>query len=170
MGAKLVENILAALDEQTVAVPGAAAADTVLPRLAESLKTVMAQRETLAGEVEEILGAHPRARVLTSLPGIGVTTAAGILIDVGDASAFKTSGHLKSAFRACEGGASATTWPAGTTSAMENRMVLKENGPTRRGHGPQFAAVQPVTVVVRGDHRVRSERSRRSADYPSRRS
>jgi hypothetical protein len=38
MGAKLVENILAALDEQTVAVPGAAAADTVLPRLVESLK------------------------------------------------------------------------------------------------------------------------------------
>jgi Holliday junction resolvasome RuvABC DNA-binding subunit len=94
----------------------------------------MAQRETLAGEVEEILGAHPRARVLTSLPGIGVTTAARILLKVGG---------------------SATTWPAGTTSAMENRMVLKENGPTRRGHGPQFAAVQPVTVVVCDDQCAR---------------
>jgi hypothetical protein len=45
MGAKMVKNILAALDEQTVAVPGAAAADTVLPRLAESLKTVLTQRK-----------------------------------------------------------------------------------------------------------------------------
>lgn len=94
MGAKLVENILAALDEQTVAVPGTAAADTVLPRLAESLKTVLAQRKTLAGEVEEILDAHPLARVLTSMPGIGVRTAARILLEIGDASAFKTSGHL----------------------------------------------------------------------------
>jgi hypothetical protein len=46
MGTKLVENILAAFDEQTVAVPGTAAADTVLPRLAESLKTVLSQRKS----------------------------------------------------------------------------------------------------------------------------
>lgn len=43
MGAKLVENILAARDEQAVAVPDTAAA--VLPRLAESLKTVLTQRK-----------------------------------------------------------------------------------------------------------------------------
>lgn len=67
MGAKPVENILAALDEQTVAVPGTAATDTVLPRLAESLKTVLSQRKTLA---------------------------ARILLGIGDASAFTTSGHL----------------------------------------------------------------------------
>jgi transposase len=85
MGAKLVENILAALDEQTVVVPGTAAADTVLTRLAESLKTV---------EVEEILDAHPLARVLTSMPGIGVRTAARILLEIGDASALASSGHL----------------------------------------------------------------------------
>lgn len=34
MGTKLVEDILTALDEQTVTVPGTTAADTVLPRLA----------------------------------------------------------------------------------------------------------------------------------------
>ncbi|MFC0626072.1 IS110 family transposase [Kribbella deserti] len=94
MGTKLVTNILKALDEQTVLVPGTNAADTVLPRLAETLKTVLAQRKTVAAEVEEILDAHPLAQVLTSMPGIGVRTAARILLEIGDASAFKTAGHL----------------------------------------------------------------------------
>jgi transposase len=40
------------------------------------------------------LEAHPLATVLISLPGIGVRTAARILIDVGDASRFPTAGHL----------------------------------------------------------------------------
>lgn len=94
MGTKLVDDILAALDEQTVVVPGPTAADSVLPRLVESLKTVLTQRKTVAAEVEEILDAHPLAQVLTSMPGIGVRTAARILLEIGDASAFKTSGHL----------------------------------------------------------------------------
>jgi hypothetical protein len=59
MDAKLVDDILAALNEQTVIVPDTNAADTVPPRLAESLKTVLAQRKTVAAEVEEILDTHP---------------------------------------------------------------------------------------------------------------
>jgi transposase len=94
MGTELVDSIMAALDEQTVTVPGTTAADTVLPRLADSLKTVLVQRKALAGEVEEILDAHPLAQVLTSMPGIGVRTGARILLEIGDASAFPTSGHL----------------------------------------------------------------------------
>jgi transposase len=94
MGATLVDDILTALGEQTVIVPGTAAADTVLPRLAESLKTVLQQRKTTAAEVEGILDAHPLAQVLTSMPGIGVRTAARILLEVGDASAFQSSAHL----------------------------------------------------------------------------
>jgi len=94
MGTKLVEDILAALDEQTVVVPGTGAADTVLPRLADSLKSVLLQRKTVAAEVEEFLDAHPLAQVLTSMPGIGVRPSARILLEIGDASAFKSSGHL----------------------------------------------------------------------------
>ncbi|WP_020496745.1 IS110 family transposase [Sciscionella marina] len=94
MGHKLVDAIMAALDEQTVTVPGATAADTVLPRLANSLKAVSQQRKQVATEVEEILDAHPLAGVLTSMPGIGVRTSARILLEIGDASAFKTSAHL----------------------------------------------------------------------------
>jgi transposase len=94
MGDKLVTAIWAALDEQTVTVPGTAAADTVLPRLADSLKTVLQQRKAVAQQVEEILDAHPLAGVLISMPGIGVRTAARILLEIGDASGFKSSGHL----------------------------------------------------------------------------
>ena len=94
MGTRLVDAVLAALDEQTVTVPGTAAAETVLPRLADSLRQVLQQRDQVAGEVERILDAHPLASVLTSMPGIGVRTGARILLEVGDASAFATSGHL----------------------------------------------------------------------------
>ena len=94
MGERLVEAIMTALGEQTVTVPGTAAADTVLPRLADSLKTVLQQRKQVAEQVEGILDAHPLAGVLTSMPGIGVRTAARILLEVGDASNFASSGHL----------------------------------------------------------------------------
>ena len=94
VGEQLIADLLAALDEQTVVVPGSAAAEKVLPRLATSLAQVLAQRRAIAAEVEGILDAHPLAKVLTSMPGIGVRTAARILLEVGDGSAFPTSGHL----------------------------------------------------------------------------
>jgi transposase len=94
MGERLVGQVMAALDEQTVTVPGTTAAEKILPRLAGSLRDVLQQRDQVAGEVEGILDAHPLARVLTSMPGIGVRTAARILLEVGDGTAFKTPGHL----------------------------------------------------------------------------
>jgi len=94
MGERLVERIMAALDEQTVVVAGTAAAETILPRLADSLRDVLQQRDQVAGEVDRILDAHPLAEVLTSMPGIGVRTAARILLEVGDGTAFATPGHL----------------------------------------------------------------------------
>lgn len=93
VGARLVEDIFTALGEQTVVVPGTAAAEAVLPRLAQSLRDVQARRAELAKEVEKILDDHPLAGVLISMPGIGIRTAARIL-EVGDGSAFPTPGHL----------------------------------------------------------------------------
>src|SRR5256886_8071684 len=46
MGEALIAAILAALDEQNVVVPGTAAAETVLPRLADSLREVLRHRRT----------------------------------------------------------------------------------------------------------------------------
>ncbi|HET9137918.1 IS110 family transposase [Actinophytocola sp.] len=121
IGTKLVEAILVALGEQTVVVPGTAAADTVLPRLADSLTTVLQQRKTVAGEVEGILDAHPLAQVLTSMPGIGVRTAARILLEIGDASAFKSSAHL-----AAYAGIAPTTHSSGSS--------IKGEHPARTGN------------------------------------
>jgi transposase len=93
-GSALAAAIAAALDEQTVVVPGTAAAETVLPRLADSLRDVLTRRADLATEVEKILDAHPLAEVLISMPGIGIRTGARILLEVGDGSSFATPGHL----------------------------------------------------------------------------
>lgn len=92
--ADLVSQIVAALAEQTVTVPGTTAAERILPKLAASLADTLQQRAELAAEVERILDAHPLSPVLTSMPGVGVRTAARILVEVGDGSSFPTSGHL----------------------------------------------------------------------------
>ncbi len=94
MGTRLVDEILAALPAQTVTVPGSKAAEVVLPKLADQLKTVLQQRKAIADDIEEMLDAHPLSKVLTSMPGIGVRTGARILLEVGDGSVFATSGHL----------------------------------------------------------------------------
>ncbi|MET8213228.1 IS110 family transposase [Streptomyces sp. NPDC005373] len=94
MAERLVEDIFAALDEQTVVVPGTDAAALIAPSLTGSLRSVLDQRKVLATKIEELLEAHPLSPVLISMPGIGVRTAARILIDVGDGSNFKTAGHL----------------------------------------------------------------------------
>ncbi|EFC80284.1 IS110 family transposase, partial [Parafrankia sp. EUN1f] len=70
------------------------AAILIIPSLARSLTAVHDQRKLLADRIAELLEAHPLSKVLTSMPGIGVRTAARILIDVGDASSFPTAGHL----------------------------------------------------------------------------
>jgi transposase len=57
-------------------------------------RDLLRQRDQVAEQVEGMLDAHPLAGVLTSMPGIGVRTAARILLEVGDGTSFPTSGHL----------------------------------------------------------------------------
>lgn len=45
MGARLADEIIAALSTQTATVPGSKAAEIVLPKLAESLKETLLQRK-----------------------------------------------------------------------------------------------------------------------------
>lgn len=94
MAERLVEEILPALDEQTVTVPGTEAAALIVPSLAGSLAAVLDQRKLMVVRIEELLEDHPLSKVLTSTPGIGVRTGARILIEVGDGSTFPTAGHL----------------------------------------------------------------------------
>jgi transposase len=93
MGRRLAEEITQALSEQTVVVVGTNAAATVLPRLAEQLATLRRQRTEIAVVVEKLVEAHPLSPVLTSMPGVGVRTAARLLTEVAGKH-FETAGHL----------------------------------------------------------------------------
>ncbi|MBC9719735.1 IS110 family transposase [Streptomyces sp. TRM66268-LWL] len=94
MAERLVDDIFTALDEQTVVVPGTDAAALIVPSLARSLTAVLDQRRLLGKRLDELLEAHPLSKVLTSMPGVGVRTAARLLIDVGDGSRFPSAAHL----------------------------------------------------------------------------
>ncbi|MEV7790348.1 IS110 family transposase [Streptomyces sp. NPDC088106] len=96
MAERLVDDIFTALDEQTVTVPGTGTLDVIVPSLAKSLAAVHEQRRALETRIEALLEAHPLSSVLTSMPGIGVRTAAVLLATVGDASSFPTAAHLAS--------------------------------------------------------------------------
>lgn len=93
MGRRLAAEIKQALSEQTVVVVGTNAASIVLPRLAEQLVDLRRQRAEIAVEVEKLVEAHPLHPVLTSMPGVGVRTAARLLTEV-SGKGFATAGHL----------------------------------------------------------------------------
>ena len=95
MGKTWAADIVQALSEQTVVVLGTQAARIVLPRLAQQLAALRIQRDEVAKEVERLVLAHPLHPVLTSMPGVGVRTAARLLIDVAS-RAFASAGHLAS--------------------------------------------------------------------------
>lgn len=91
---RLIEDIFKALDAQTVTVPGTAAAEVAIPMLATNITALKTQRESIAGQVEEMLDEFPLAQVLMSMPGVGIKTAANILLAVGDCSDFPDAAHL----------------------------------------------------------------------------
>ena len=90
----LIDRVFTALSEQTVVVPATAAVELVIPRVAGQVKELKAQRATVAQEVEAMLEDFPLASVLMSMPGIGIKTAAQILLAIGDGTGFETAGHL----------------------------------------------------------------------------
>ncbi|MEU4134428.1 IS110 family transposase [Streptomyces wuyuanensis] len=96
MAQRLIDDIFDALDEQTVVVPGTGTLDVVIPSLARSLAAVHEQRRTLEAQIDILLEAHPLSQVLTSMPGVGVRTAAVLLVTVGDGTSFPTAAHLAS--------------------------------------------------------------------------
>ena len=92
---RVTEEIFSALEAQTVVVAGTGAAVTIVPILAQQLQDLTRQRAGVLDQVEALVEAHPLHRVLTSMPGIGVRTAARILTEVVGKD-FKTAGHLAS--------------------------------------------------------------------------
>jgi transposase len=94
MAQRLIEDVFDALDEQTVVVPGTGTLDIVIPSLAASLASVHTQRRAMEAQINTLLEAHPLSPVLTSMPGVGVRTAAVLLVTVG--TSFPSAAHLAS--------------------------------------------------------------------------
>lgn len=119
-GGAWAQDIFDALNEQTVTVVGTNAASIVLPRLATQLAQLRKQRDDIAAEVERIVDAHPLSPVLTSMPGVGVRTAARLLTEI-VGKHFPTAGHL-----AAYAGLAPVTRRSGTSIRGEH--------PSRRGN------------------------------------
>ncbi len=94
MGVRLIDELFAALDAQTVTVPAEQTIGRVIRDLAAELSRLAAARERLATEIEAVFVRHPQAPVLLSIPGIGARTGARILTEIGDVTRFPTAGHL----------------------------------------------------------------------------
>lgn len=96
MAQRLIDDVFDAFDEQTVIVPRTGTLDIVAPSLAASLTAVHTQRRALEAQINARLKAHPLSPVLTSMPRVGIRTAAVLLVTVGDATTFPTAAHLAS--------------------------------------------------------------------------
>lgn len=119
--ASWTNDIFTALDSQTITIPGASSQATVLSMLATSLASILDQRQRIETELTTLLDDHPLCQVLTSMPGIGVRTAAVILAEVAGRSF--PSGAAFSAYA----GLTPTTRQSGTSlnSATASRSGNK---------------------------------------------
>ncbi|GGY87944.1 hypothetical protein GCM10010327_18290 [Streptomyces nitrosporeus] len=131
---RLVEDVFAGLNEQTVTVPGTEAAELIVPSLTSSLTAVLDQRKLLARRIEELLEEHPLPKVLTSMPGVGVR----ILIEIGDGSTFPTVGHL-----AAYAGLAPATRSSGSS--------IRGEQPSRRGNKQLKRAFFLSAFIALGD-------------------
>ena len=116
--------IFTALDGQTVVVSGTDAAGLVLPQLANSLAQIRASRDEVLVRIEELVKTHPLFGLLTSMPAVGVRTAARILTEVVGKD-FESAGHLAS-----YAGLAPVTWRSGTSirgdhSSRRGNKILK---------------------------------------------
>jgi transposase len=119
-GGRWTSEVFDALDQQTVVVSGTDAAGLVLRRLATQLAQLRASREEVYTEVEALVEAHPLYDLLTSMPAVGVRTAARIITEV-VGKHFETAGHLAS-----YAGLTPVTWRSGTS--------IRGDHPSRKGN------------------------------------
>ena len=119
-GKRWATEIFTALGEQTVIVSGTSAAGIVLAQLAAILKQLRTARDELLIQVEALVEAHPLHQVLTSMPAVGVRTAARIITEVAGKE-FQSSGHLAS-----YAGLAPVTWRSGTS--------IRGDHPSRKGN------------------------------------
>ncbi len=88
-------EIIEALGTQTVTVTGTNAAATVIPHLTSTLEGLYRQRADVEHHIEALVTKHPLYQVLTSMPGVGVRTAAVTISELAGKE-FATAAHLAS--------------------------------------------------------------------------
>ena len=94
LAGSLPEQVLTALDEQSVIIAGTDTYGRVIAGVARQLLNARDERDSIVAQLATLLDAHPLAEVLTSMPGVGVRTAITLLIHVGDGAAFPSAAHL----------------------------------------------------------------------------
>jgi transposase len=85
---------LTAAKAQSVTLPAQDVAARIVAELAGEVLSLKESLKTLDEELEKRFFAREEARVLTSLPGVGVTLGAEFLVRVGDLSAFESADKL----------------------------------------------------------------------------
>ena len=73
---------------------GAEQAELVVRELAGMLQAACARLDARDAEIAGVLAGEPAAAILMSMPGVGETTAATFLAEVGDASGFRSAAAL----------------------------------------------------------------------------
>ena len=136
MGARLADDITTAISEQNVVVIGTSAAETFIPKLAEQLSSLQRQRSDVAAKVEALVEAHPLYPVLTSMPGVGIRTAARIITET-SGKHFATAGHL-----AAYAGLAPVTRRSGSSIRGEHRSRRGNKKLKRVLYLSAFAALQ----------------------------
>ncbi len=93
---KVTEDVLTALDAQTVTIPAEATTGRVIAELAGELDRVHRRRDALAAEIEEAFLSHPFGELLITLSGVGPRTGSRILAEIGSGSRFANGSKLAS--------------------------------------------------------------------------
>lgn len=94
LAAKVADEIVAALDAQTVTLPAEDTWGEVITDLIVDLEHIHNRRDQLAGQIEEAFLAHPLGKVLVTLCGFGPRTGARTLAEIGDPHRFTNGSRL----------------------------------------------------------------------------
>lgn len=132
-GAAWAADIFEALDQQTVSVTGTDAASLVLCQLAAQLAQLRAARDEVFEKGEVLMVDHALHDLLTSMPAVGVRTAARIITEV-TGKHFETAGLLAS-----YAGLTPVTWRSGTSirgATPRERATKSSNAPCSSPRSP----------------------------------
>jgi transposase len=91
---KVAHKALAAARAQSVSLPAQRVASGIVADLAAEVLSLKGRIESIDEEIGQRFFARPEARILTSLPGMGLILGAEFVVTVGDVSAFESADRL----------------------------------------------------------------------------